>query len=199
MKMKIAAAAILSLSVAALVANADEKEGKGSKKEAGPVLNREMKSLSGETVDLSKYKGKVLPLVNTSSPCGLTPQYERLQALHEKYSDQGLSILGFPCNQFGKQEPGTAEEIADFCTTNYGVKFDMFAKIEVNGDNAADLYKYLTQVDTKPTGKGKISWNFEKFLVGRDGNVVARFEPRTKPESKELVGAVEKELAKSAK
>jgi glutathione peroxidase len=106
-----------------------------------------------------------------------------------------LVVLGFPCNQFGSQEPGTAEEIKSFCTENYGVKFDMFAKIDVNGDKAAPLYKLLTQIDTKPKGKGNISWNFEKFLLNREGEVVARFAPQTEPASQEVTGAIEKELA----
>lgn len=158
------------------------------------ALDRQMKSLDGKDVDLSKYKGKVVMIVNVASECGLTPQYEQLQALHEKYADQGLAILGFPCNQFGKQEPGTADEIRDFCTKNYGVEFDMFSKVEVNGDGACDLYKYLTELDTQPKGPGKISWNFEKFLLDRDGNVIARFEPRTRPDDPQVVDLLTKAL-----
>ena len=131
-----------------------------------------------------------------ASKCGLTPQYEQLQRLHEKHSDKGLTILGFPCNQFLKQEPGTAEEIREFCRVNYGVTFPMFAKVEVNGKGACDLYKHLTSLDTKPTGAGKISWNFEKFVIGRNGKVVARFAPRTKPDAPEVINSLEEELAK---
>ncbi len=171
-------------------------EEKTAKKDAGPVLNRKMKSLSGKTVDLSKYAGKVVLIVNTASKCGLTPQYEGLQKLHEKYSDKGLAVLGFPCNQFKGQEPGTNEEISEFCTKNYGVKFDMFAKIEVNGEKRDALYKYLTAQQTEPASSGDITWNFEKFLIGRDGKVAARFIPKTKPESGELVAAIEQELKK---
>jgi len=163
--------------------------------EEADVLNFKMKSLEGKEVDLRQYKGKVVLIVNVASQCGLTPQYEGLQALHDKYASQGLAILGFPCNQFGAQEPGTAQEIRQFCTQNYGVKFDMFDKIEVNGPNAAPLYKLLTSLETKPKGAGPISWNFEKFLIGRDGRVIARFAPRVAPDAPELIQAIESALA----
>ena len=155
-----------------------------------------MKSLDGKDVDLGEYQGKVVMIVNVASKCGLTPQYKQLQAMHEKYGKDGLAILGFPCNQFRSQEPGTAKEIGEFCRTKYGVSFDLFAKIEVNGNGACDLYKTLTALDTKPVGPGKISWNFEKFIVGRNGEVVARFGPRTKPDAAEVVKVIEAELAK---
>jgi glutathione peroxidase len=156
-----------------------------------------MKTLDGKDVDLAKqYQGKVLLVVNVASRCGLTPQYESLQALHEKYKDQGLCVVAFPCNQFGAQEPGTAEQIREFCSTNYHVTFDLFAKTEVNGEGACELYKHLTALETKPKGAGEISWNFEKFLVGRDGKVIARFAPRTKPDDADLVKAIESALAK---
>ncbi len=160
------------------------------------ALNFKMKTLGGKEADLSKYLGSVVMVVNVASKCGLTPQYEQLQQLHDKYSGKGLVILGFPCNQFLKQEPGTAEEIREFCRVNYGVTFPMFAKIEVNGKGACDLYKHLTSLDAKPKGAGKITWNFEKFVIGRNGDVVARFAPRTKPDAPEVVEVVEKELAK---
>lgn len=172
--------------------NAVEKE---TKKVSKP-LSFTMKSLSGKDVDLSKYQGKVVMIVNVASKCGLTPQYQQLQALHEKYSKDGLAILGFPCNQFLFQEPGTAEKIQEFCKVNYGVTFDMFAKVKVNGSGACDLYKILTALDTKPVGPGKIRWNFEKFILGRDGEVVARFSPRTKPDDPEVLKVIEAELAK---
>ncbi len=136
-------------------------------------------------------------IVNVASKCGYTRQYEQLQKLHEKYASQGLAILGFPCNQFLGQEPGTAQEIAAFCRTNYGVTFDMFAKVEVNGENASDLYKFLTSLDAKPKGAGKIGWNFEKFLIDREGMVVARFGSSTMPDAPDLVKIVERELARS--
>ncbi len=159
-------------------------------------LSFHMKSLGGKDVDLGRYQGKVVMIVNVASKCGLTPQYQQLQALHEKYSKQGLSILGFPCNQFRSQEPGTADEIREFCRVNYGVSFDMFAKVEVNGKGACDLYKTLTALDTKPVGPGKISWNFEKFIIGRNGEVVARFAPRTTPDDPQVLKVIEAEFAK---
>ena len=163
---------------------------------APSALNFKMKSLDGQEVDLGKYQGKVVMVVNVASKCGLTPQYKELEALHEKYEKAGLVILGFPCNQFLHQEPGTAEDIQKFCTVNYGVSFPLFAKIEVNGKGACDLYKYLTALDVKPKGAGKISWNFEKFIVGRNGDVVARFTPQTKPDASEVLKVLEAELAK---
>jgi glutathione peroxidase len=160
-----------------------------------PALDFTLKSLDGKVVDLSTYKGKVVMIVNVASKCGLTPQYEQLQDLHEKYSGQGLAILGFPCNQFNGQEPGSAQEIRKFCSANYGVEFDMFSKIEVNGDGADDLYKYLKSVSTSPKGSGEISWNFEKFVLDRSGNVVARFQPRTRPDDPAVVGLIESKLS----
>jgi len=165
-------------------------------KKAPPALNFKMKALDGKEVNLAKYQGKVVMVVNVASQCGLTPQYKQLQALHEKYGKDGLVVFGFPCNQFGQQEPGSAEEIRQFCSANYGVDFPLFAKIEVNGDGACDLYKHLTSLDTKPKGTGKISWNFEKFLIARSGEVVARFAPQTKPDAPEVLKLVEAELAK---
>ena len=159
-------------------------------------LSFTMKSLDGKDVDLSKYQGKVVLVVNVASKCGLTPQYEKLQALHERHSEEGLAVLGFPCNQFLSQEPGTAEQIKEFCRANYGVSFDMFAKVDVNGKAACDLYKVLTALDTRPVRTGKISWNFEKFVIGRSGDVVARFSPRTKPDDPAILKVIEAELAK---
>lgn len=170
---------------------AAEKEQAESK-----FLQLSMTSLAGEKVDFNKYKGKVILVVNTASKCGLTPQYEGLQALHEKYQSKGLAVVGFPCNQFGTQEPGSSKDISEFCTTKYGVKFDMFEKIDVNGREACDLYKYLTSLNLKPAGTGDITWNFEKFLIDRQGNVIARFSPRTKPNDADLVAAIEGALAK---
>ncbi len=160
------------------------------------ALDFKVKSLDGKEVDLSQYQGKVLMIVNVASFCGNTPQYAQLEALHEKYGKDGLEILGFPCNQFGSQEPGSAEEIQKFCTAKYKVSFPMFEKIEVNGDKASPLYKHLTSLETKPKGPGKVSWNFEKFIVGRNGDVVARFDPRTKPDAKEVMAVVKAELGK---
>ncbi len=178
--------------MSAVSGQAAEKE----QKKAPAALDFKMKMLDGKEVDLGKYEGKVVLVVNVASKCGLTPQYEQLQALNEKYVDKGLAIIGFPCNQFGAQEPGTADEIRQFCQANYGVTFDMFAKIDVNGESACPLYKYLTSLDTKPKGEGKISWNFEKFIIGRNGEVVARYEPKTKPDDPTMVKLIEMQLEK---
>lgn len=160
-----------------------------------PIYGLTMKSLAGANVDLSKYEGKVLLIVNTASECGATPQYAPLQELHEKYAEQGLAVVGFPCNQFGKQEPGTSAEISAFCTENYGVEFDMFSKIDVNGDDAAELYKFLTSDTTGLEDTGPIKWNFEKFLVSKDGRVLARYRTRTNPDAPEVVQDIEAALA----
>jgi glutathione peroxidase len=160
------------------------------------VLNYTMKSLGGKDVNLSQYQGKVILFVNTASLCGNTPQYAPLEALYKKYSDKGFVILGFPSNDFGEQEPGTDTEISEFCTKNYGVTFDMFSKVDVKGDNQCSLYKFLTSADTDPKFPGDITWNFEKFLISRDGKIVNRFTPKTQPDSTEVVSAVEAELAK---
>jgi len=165
-------------------------------KKVPKALDFKMKTLAGKEVELGKYQGKVVLVVNVASKCGLTPQYEQLQALHKKYAEKGLAVVGFPCNQFRAQEPGTADQIQEFCSTKYGVKFDLFEKIEVNGDGACKLYKHLTSLETKPKGPGDISWNFEKFLIGRNGEVVARFAPKTKPDAPEVVKAIEAELGK---
>ncbi|MDG2467883.1 MAG: glutathione peroxidase [Pirellulaceae bacterium] len=163
--------------------------------EKGNALRFKMKSLDGKEIDLQKkYLGKVVMVVNVATKCGLTPQYEKLQALHEKYSKVGLAIVGVPCNQFGMQEPGTAKEIASFCKENYGVEFDMMAKVEVNGKNACPLYKHLTSVEAKPAGKGKISWNFEKFVIDRKGNVVARIKPFESPDSPGVIALIKQKL-----
>ena len=182
----VAAGALLAVVVAPGIA---------AEKETG-VLNQKMKSLDGKEIDLSKYTGKVVLIVNVASKCGLTPQYEQLEALHEKLEGKGLAVLGFPCNQFGKQEPGTESEIAEFCKATYGVKFPMFAKVDVNGDGQCDLYKKLTTSETKPVGPGKISWNFEKFVLNKKGEIVARFAPRTAPDAPEVLKVIEAELAK---
>jgi len=171
---------------------ADKKGEKG----VAPLLSYTMDSLDGKPVELSTYQGKVLLIVNVASYCGNTPQYEQLQALHEKYADQGLAILGFPANEFGKQEPGTNEEIAAFCKKNYGVSFPLFSKVVVKGEGQCPLYRHLTSKETNPQFGGDITWNFEKFLVNRDGEVVARFKPGMKPSDPKIIGAIEAELAK---
>jgi glutathione peroxidase len=159
-------------------------------------LNQEMKTLDGKEVNpAEKYAGQVVLLVNVASKCGLTPQYEQLQALHKKYGDKGLAIVGVPCNQFNGQEPGSAEEIAAFCDKEYGVEFDLLEKVDVNGDDACPLYKQLTSKESNPDSPGPIQWNFEKFLFNRNGELVARFGPRVKPDAEEVVVAVEAQLA----
>ncbi len=158
------------------------------------VLNFTMNSLEGKPVDLGRYAGKVVLIVNTASKCGFTPQYKGLQALNEKYKAQGLEILGFPANDFGQQEPGTAAEIGTFCEKNYGVTFDMFDKVAVTGDNKTPLYKFLTEKDTNPKYSGEIGWNFEKFLIGRDGEILSRFKSAITPQSEEMTTAIEAAL-----
>ena len=142
-------------------------------------------TLDGRDISLSEYRGRVLLIVNTASKCGFTPQYEGLEALHRKLESDGLSVLGFPCNQFGKQEPGSAAEIGAFCSKNYGVSFDMFEKIDVNGANAHPLYRFLTRAKRGLFGTPRIKWNFTKFLIGRDGVPVKRLAPAKKPEAME--------------
>jgi glutathione peroxidase len=156
------------------------------------VYNFEVKTIDGQTTTLAPYKGKVMLIVNVASKCGFTPQYDGLEALYEKYAAQGFAVLGFPCNQFGHQEPGTEAEIKRFCRLNYGVTFPMFAKVDVNGDGAAPLYQYLKAQRSGVLGTEAIKWNFTKFLVDKEGRVVDRFAPSTKPA--ELEAAIEKLL-----
>ncbi len=162
----------------------------------GEVLKFTMKDIDGKDVDLSKYKGRVILMVNVASKCGNTPQYKSLEAIYEKYKDKGFVILGFPANNFGAQEPGTDGEIKEFCTANYNVTFPIFSKISVKGDDIAPLYKTLTEFKSEKVTPGSISWNFEKFLIGRDGAIVDRFAPRTKPDSDKVIAAIEAELDK---
>ncbi len=155
------------------------------------VLTHKVKDIDGKDVDLADYKGKVVLIVNTASKCGLTPQYEGLEALYKKYKDKGFVILAFPANEFGKQEPGTNSEIKEFCKDNYSVSFPLFSKIVVKGDGIHPLYKQLTSA---PGYSGEIGWNFAKFLLNRDGEIIGRFDPREKPDSDKIVEAVEKAL-----
>jgi glutathione peroxidase len=151
-----------------------------------------VKDIHGKSVKLDKYKGKPLLIVNTASKCGFTPQYKGLEALYEKLHGKGLEILGFPCNQFGEQEPGSEAEIEQFCELNYGVTFPMFSKIDVNGDKAAPLYKYLKKEKPGLMGSEAIKWNFTKFLVDRNGKVLERYAPNTEPAA--IAGDIEKLL-----
>ena len=156
------------------------------------ALNYTMKSIDGKAIDLAKYQGRVVLMVNVASECGFTPQYAGLEELHKKYASSGLSILGFPANEFGSQEPGSDREISEFCTKNYGVEFDMFSKIVVRGSGQAPLYKYLT---THPKFPGQVDWNFEKFLIARNGDVAGRFKSEVEPLSRQMVSAIESALA----
>jgi glutathione peroxidase len=151
-------------------------------------------TLSGQPGSLSDLSGKTLLVVNVASKCGLTPQYQGLERLQERFSDRGFSVVGFPCNQFGEQEPGSAEEIRTFCSTTYGVSFPMTEKLEVNGPERHPLYSTLTATPDQEGEAGDVQWNFEKFLVSADGRPVARFRPTVEPESQELTAAIEAEL-----
>ena len=153
-----------------------------------------VKTLSGDDSSLGALAGKTLLVVNVASKCGLTPQYAALEALHARLADRGFSVVGFPCNQFMGQEPGTAEEIGQFCSTTYGVTFPMFEKIEVNGEGRHPIYDQLTSVPDADGAAGDVQWNFEKFLLGPDGTVLARFRPRTVPDDPEVLAAIEKHL-----
>lgn len=158
-------------------------------------LDIEIGALTGGSADLAQYAGKAVLVVNVASKCGLTPQYNGLEKLQERYAERGFTVLGVPCNQFLGQEPGSAEEIAEFCSATYGVTFPLTEKVEVNGEGRHALYERLVDVADAEGHTGDIRWNFEKFLIGRDGEVVARFSPQTEPESDEIVAAVESALA----
>jgi glutathione peroxidase len=159
------------------------------------VHDIDLQTLSGDPAKLGDYAGSTILVVNVASKCGLTPQYEGLQRLYERFADRGLVVAGFPSNQFGAQEPGTADEISEFCSANYGVTFPMFAKIDVNGPDRHSLYAELTEAADAEGKAGDIQWNFEKFLVGPDGAVLARFRPLTDPEAPEVLSAIESSLA----
>jgi glutathione peroxidase len=153
-----------------------------------------VKTLGGQPASLGDLEGNALLVVNVASKCGLTPQYEGLQRLHQRFTERGFAVVGFPCNQFGEQEPGTPEEITEFCSVNYGVSFPMFEKIEVNGPGRHPLYTELTATPDAAGEAGDIQWNFEKFLIGPDGSVIGRFRPMTDPEDAALVAAIEASL-----
>jgi len=195
-------AVVAGLTVAGLIAGSSAVAGP---RLAGPhtdqkldtVLDHKVQTLSGAEADLAQYRGKVVLIVNVASKCGYTKQYKPLQNIYEKYQDQGFVILGFPCNQFGGQEPGSPEQIAAFCEKNYGVEFPMMGKVEVKGKGAAPLYNELTAKGTTDD-PGPVKWNFEKFLVGRDGKVIGRFRTSVSPDSKEMVTAIKAALAKEA-
>ena len=153
-----------------------------------------LKTLDGRDSSLGEFAGKALLVVNVASKCGLTPQYSGLERLQERFGEQGFSVVGFPCNQFAGQEPGSADEIQTFCSTTYGVTFPLFEKIDVNGEGRHPLYAELTETTDAEGAAGDVQWNFEKFLVGADGEVLARFRPRTEPEDEAVVKAIEAAL-----
>jgi len=186
--------ATATLVMSACLAAAPDAQPPAATQPAVPAaLDFAMPRLGGGTTHLGRYYGEVVLAVNTASKCGLTPQYAQLQALHERYRDRGLRVLGFPANDFKNQEPGADEQIAAFCEQRFGVTFDLFSKIAVGGEDQAPLYRYLTTQTPEPL-RGPISWNFEKFLISRDGEVVARFKPRVKPDSREVTHAIETAL-----
>jgi glutathione peroxidase len=156
------------------------------------IYNFEAARLNGKTISLDEYEGKAIVVVNTASKCGLTPQYEGLEKLYQEYKDRGLVVLGFPCNQFGNQESGTADEIEEFCQINYGVSFPVFDKVEVNGDGAHPLFKYLKSELPGDSGSGAIEWNFTKFFIDKEGTPIKRFAPTTPP--KDMVRHIENVL-----
>jgi glutathione peroxidase len=164
-------------------------------KKPASVLDFRVKDIDGKDVDLARFRGKVLLIVNTASQCGYTPQYKDLEAIFEKYKSQGFEVLAFPANEFGSQEPGTDEQIKEFCATNYQVGFPLFSKIVVSGKQIHPLYEYLTSNTTNPKFAGPIPWNFTKFLVNRKGEVIDRFEPNDNPSAARVTGAIEKALA----
>ncbi len=161
---------------------------------ASSIYDFTLNSIDGKPAPLADFKDKVVLLVNVASRCGYTPQYTGLEALYEKFKEQGLVIAGFPANNFGGQEPGTNEEIKTFCSSKYNVKFPIYTKVSVKGDDKTPLYQFLTDKTANPATGGEIKWNFTKFLAGRDGKIIARFEPNVTPDSPELIAAVEKAL-----
>jgi glutathione peroxidase len=184
-----ALAALLVASWAAVVSAQDPARKPTS------VLDFHVKDIDGKDVDLAKFKGKVLLIVNTASQCGNTPQYKDLQAIYEKYKDQGFEVLAFPANEFGAQEPGDNQQIKEFCSANYKVGFPLFSKIVVKGEGIHPLYAFLTSKETDPKFAGKIGWNFAKFLVDKKGQVIDRFQPGLNPSSEKVTGEIEKALA----
>lgn len=160
------------------------------------IYDFKVTTIDGQTIDLAKYKGKVLLIVNVASECGYTDQYKPMQALHAKYGKDGLAILAFPCNDFGGQEPDKEADIKKFARTKYGVEFDIFSKIKILGKDAAPLYQFLTSKNSNPKHAGDVKWNFEKFIIGRNGEIIARFMSETEPDAADLVDLLTKELNK---
>lgn len=192
---KIALTIALAGASIACAATAAREERVMSEPAAKSVHEFTMKNIDGKDVKLSDYRGQVLMLVNTASQCGLTPQYKGLQAIYQKYQAQGFTILGFPANNFGGQEPGSNEEIKEFCTMKFKVSFPMFAKISVKGADQHPLYQFLTSKESNPQFGGEIGWNFNKFLIGKSGEIIGRFNPQVDPESPEVAAAIERAIA----
>jgi glutathione peroxidase len=188
---------LLLLAAASLLSVAYAVSAEEPAKKSTSVLGFQVQDIDGKPVDLSKYKGEVLLIVNTASQCGYTPQYEGLEKVFEKYKGQGFEVLAFPANEFGRQEPGTNPEIKSFCATKYNVTFPLFSKIVVKGQGIHPLYQYLTSSDTDPKFAGPIPWNFTKFLVNRKGEVIARFAPGDEPESAKVTKAIETALTET--
>jgi glutathione peroxidase len=186
----------LTFAAAALLLGLGVQAGNGQEKAVTTPLTGKMKGIDGKDIDLAQYKGKVVLVVNVASRCGYTNQYKGLQELYDQFGKDGLVVLGVPSNQYGGQEPGSEEDIQKFCTTNYKVTFPMTAKVDVKGANKVDLYKALTAATPENGKVAEVGWNFEKFLIGRDGRVVARFKSAVAPESNELQTAIRNELAK---
>ncbi len=182
---------LISITFIALFALGTLSAQEAKKKMDATIYNFTMKTIEGKDKSLADYKGKVVMVVNTASFCGNTPQYKQLEDIYKKYKDKGFVIIGFPANNFGKQEPGNDSDIKTFCEKNYGVTFDMFSKISVKGDDIHPLYKYLT---TESGFNGDIDWNFAKFLVDKNGNVVARFKVKMKPDEKEIIAKIDELL-----
>jgi glutathione peroxidase len=194
MHLTFALSAGVILLLASSAARAAESTTRPAATQPSSVLAFSVEDNAGKQVDLAQYKGKVLLIVNTASKCGFTPQYEGLETIYNKYKDKGFTILAFPANEFGHQEPGTNAEIREFCSTKFHVTFDLFAKMVVKGDGQSPLYQFLTSKESDPKFAGDIKWNFTKFLVSRDGQVVGRFEPKTKPEDPALTNALEEQF-----
>ncbi|MGI9106410.1 MAG: glutathione peroxidase [Pyrinomonadaceae bacterium] len=189
----IGVAALMFISAAGLLL-VETKYSKETKKGNKSVYDFTLKNVGGKDVKLEQFRGQVVMIVNVASKCGYTPQYDGLQKIYEQYKDRGFVVLGFPANNFGAQEPGTNEEIKEFCRINYGVTFPIFSKISVKGEDIHPLYKYLTEKETDPEFAGEIKWNFNKFLIGKDGKIIARFDSKDKPEDPQVTAAIEQAL-----
>lgn len=184
---------IFSLIVSFVLSFFPQKSLNAEQRSQDTPLKFKVKSINGQEVDLQQYKGKVVMIVNTASRCGFTPQYKQLENVYQKYKDRGFVILGFPANNFMNQEPGTNEEIKNFCDINYKISFPLFEKVSVDGSDICPLYKFLTSKDNAPFD-GSIKWNFTKFLIGKDGKTVARFEPKVKPDDSTVIETIEREI-----